>query len=110
MVFMIEKLLALAPKSTNRQLHFFVPFNFGVYLFLSVLQILIKIQNTSTCIVSDGQIIIKNAVGTHVRIIDMSGRIVYGNRLSKAVETISVYPGVYIVKLGSSKTLKVAVK
>ena len=35
MVFMIEKLLALAPKSTNRQLHFFVPFNFGVYLFLS---------------------------------------------------------------------------
>ena len=46
MVFMIEKLLALAPKSTNRQLHFFVPFNFGVYLFLSVLQILIKIQNT----------------------------------------------------------------
>jgi len=48
MVFMIEKLLALAPKSTNRQLHFFVPFNFGVYLFLSVLQILIKIQNTST--------------------------------------------------------------
>ena len=49
MVFMIEKLLALAPKSTNRQLHFFVPFNFGVYLFLSVLQILIKIQNTSTC-------------------------------------------------------------
>ncbi len=47
MVFMIEKLLALAPKSTNRQLHFFVPFNFGVYLFLSMLQILIKIQNTS---------------------------------------------------------------
>jgi len=63
-----------------------------------------------TCIVSDSQIVIKNAVGTHVRIIDMSGRIVYGNRLSKAVETISVYPGVYIVKLGSSKTLKVAVK
>ena len=31
---MIEKLLALAPKSTNRQLHFFVPFNFGVYSFL----------------------------------------------------------------------------
>ena len=50
MVFMIEKLLALAPKSTNRQLHFFVPFNFGVYLFLSMLQILIKIQNTSTWI------------------------------------------------------------
>ena len=44
MVFMIEKLLALAPKSTNRQLHFFVPFNFGVYSFPSVLQILMKPQ------------------------------------------------------------------
>lgn len=39
---MIEKLLALTPKSTNRKLHFFVPFYFGVYLFLSVLQILTK--------------------------------------------------------------------
>ena len=48
MVFMIEKLLALAPKSTNRQLHFFVPFNFGVYSFLYMLQTLMKIQNTST--------------------------------------------------------------
>ena len=45
---MIEKLLALAPKSTNRQLHFFVPFNFGVYSFLYMLQTLMKIQNTST--------------------------------------------------------------
>ena len=36
------------PESANRRLHFFVPFNFGVYLFLSVLQILTKIQNTST--------------------------------------------------------------
>ncbi len=45
---MIQKLLALAPKSANRKLHFFVPFNFGVYLFLSVLQILIKVTNTST--------------------------------------------------------------
>ena len=43
---MIEKLLALAPKSTNRQLHFFVPFNFGVYSFLYMLQTLMKIQNT----------------------------------------------------------------
>lgn len=47
---MIEKLLALAPKSTNRQLHFFVPFNFGVYSFLYMLQTLMKIQNTFTCI------------------------------------------------------------
>ena len=46
---MIEKLLALAPKSTNRQLHFFVPFNFGVYSFLYMLQTLMKIQNTSPC-------------------------------------------------------------
>ena len=36
------------PESANRRLNFFVPFNFGVYLFLSVLQILTKFQNTST--------------------------------------------------------------
>ena len=56
MVFMIEKLLALAPKSTNRQLHFFVPFNFGVYSFLYMLQTLMKIQNTSTWIVEYGKL------------------------------------------------------
>ena len=27
----------------NRKLHFFVPFNFGPYLFLSVLQVLTKV-------------------------------------------------------------------
>ena len=40
---MIEKLLVLAPKTANRKLHFFVPFNFGSYLFLAVLQILTKV-------------------------------------------------------------------
>ena len=43
---MIEKLFALAPKTANGKLHLFVPFNFGVYSFLSVLQILIKFTNT----------------------------------------------------------------
>jgi len=46
---MIEKLLALAPKTANCKLHFFVPFNFRAYSFLPVLQILIKFSNTSTC-------------------------------------------------------------
>ncbi|GEM_PF-1532722 len=46
MVIMTEKLLVLTPKSANRKLHLFVPFNFGVYSFLSVLQILIKFTNT----------------------------------------------------------------
>ena len=45
---MIEKLLALAPKTANCKLHIFVPFNFRVYSFLPVLQILIKVLNTST--------------------------------------------------------------
>lgn len=36
------------PESANRRLHFFVPFSFVVYLFLSVLQILTKFQNTFT--------------------------------------------------------------
>ena len=45
---MIEKLLALAPKTANCKLHFFVPFNFRAYSFLPVLQILIKFSNTST--------------------------------------------------------------
>ena len=44
---MIEKLLALAPKTANCKLHFFVPFNFRAYSFLPVLQILIKFSNTS---------------------------------------------------------------
>ena len=44
---MMEKLLVLTPKSANVRLHFFVPFNFGVYLFPSVLQILMKSSNTS---------------------------------------------------------------
>jgi len=48
---MIEKLLALAPKTANCKLHFFVPFNFMAYSSLPVLQILIKFSNTSTCIV-----------------------------------------------------------
>lgn len=30
-------------ESANRKLHFFVPFNFGPYLFLSVLQVLTKV-------------------------------------------------------------------
>jgi len=30
-------------ESANRKLHFFVPFNFGLYLFLSVLQTLTKV-------------------------------------------------------------------
>ena len=47
---MIEKLLALAPKTANCKLHFFVPFNFRAYSFLPVLQILIKFSNTSTWI------------------------------------------------------------
>ena len=46
---MIEKLLALAPKTANCKLHFFVPFNFREYSFLPVLQILIKFSNTSLC-------------------------------------------------------------
>ena len=46
MVIMTEKLLVLTPKSANRKLHLFVPFNFGVYSFLSVLQILIQFSNT----------------------------------------------------------------
>ena len=50
---MIEKLLALAPKTANCKLHFFVPFNFRAYSFLPVLQILIKFSNTSTCIMKD---------------------------------------------------------
>ena len=45
---MIEKLLALAPKTANCKLHIFVPFNFRIYSFLPVLQILIKLSNTST--------------------------------------------------------------
>ncbi len=45
---MMQKLLALAPKSVNRKLHFFVPFNFATFPFLSVLQILTKVQNAST--------------------------------------------------------------
>ncbi len=40
---MIEKLLVLTQKSSNRKLHFFVPFNFGLSLFPSALQILIKV-------------------------------------------------------------------
>ncbi len=39
---MMQKLLALAPKSVNRKLHFFVPFNFGSIMFLSVFQLLVK--------------------------------------------------------------------
>ena len=50
MVIMTEKLLVLTPKSANRKLHLFVPFNFGVYSFLSVLQILIQFSNTFLCI------------------------------------------------------------
>ena len=49
---MIEKLLVLAAKTANCKLHFFVPFNFGVYSFLFVLQILIKLLNTSTWMMS----------------------------------------------------------
>ena len=45
---MIEKLLALAPKTANCKLHFFVPFNFMAYSSLPVLQILIKFSNTSS--------------------------------------------------------------
>ena len=45
---MIEKLLVLAPKTANRKLHFFVPFNFRAYSFLPVLQILIRLLNTFT--------------------------------------------------------------
>ena len=45
---MIEKLLAMAPKKANCKLHFFVPFNFGIYSFMPVLQILIKFSNIST--------------------------------------------------------------
>ena len=45
---MIEKLLALAPKTANCKLHFFVPFNFGSIAFLSVFQLLVKVKNTST--------------------------------------------------------------
>ena len=45
---MIEKLLALAPKTANRKLHFFVPFNFGYTLLSIDLQLLVIIQNTFT--------------------------------------------------------------
>lgn len=38
--------LVLTPKSANRKLHFFVPFNFRVYSFLPVLQIRTKFTNT----------------------------------------------------------------
>ena len=54
---MIEKLLALAPKTANCKLHFFVPFNFRAYSFLPVLQILIKFSNTFTNHVSNIEII-----------------------------------------------------
>ena len=40
----------LATKTANCKLHFFVPFNFRVFSFLPVLQILIKFSNTSTWI------------------------------------------------------------
>ena len=40
---MIEKLLVLAAKTANCKLHFFVPFNFRLYLFLAVLQIFTKV-------------------------------------------------------------------
>ncbi len=39
---MIEKLLMLAAKTANCKLHFFVPFNFGGIVFLSVFQLLAK--------------------------------------------------------------------
>ena len=45
---MIEKQLALAPKTANCKLHFFEPFNFMAYSSLPVLQILIKFSNTSS--------------------------------------------------------------
>ncbi len=45
---MIEKLLALAPKTANCKLHFFVPFNFGSIAFPYVFQLFMKPQNTST--------------------------------------------------------------
>ena len=40
---MIEKLLAMAPKTANYKLYFFVPFNFGVYSFSPVFQLLAKV-------------------------------------------------------------------
>ena len=45
---MTEKLLVLTPKTANRKLHFFVPYNFESVVFLSVFQLLAKAQSNPT--------------------------------------------------------------
>ena len=62
------------------------------------------------CMIMDSQIIVKNAVGVNVRIIDINGMTIYDKRCDNVVEAFHVQSGIYIVKIENGKLFKVVVQ
>lgn len=67
-------------------------------------------ESEPTCIILKGQIVLKNVKDVNVCIADVNGHTVYNTHCDNAVETFYVQPGIYIIKLNGTKTIKVAVK
>ena len=63
------------------------------------------VEEAPFAFVSGGQIIM-NATG-NLQIVDMTGRVVFADKISGNVSTVGMTPGVYVLRLADGNSVKV---